>query len=449
MKPISRRNHSTSFSGITTAQRVVLALLLACLLAGISTGVVLYFRLAYLWAFLFFGAWIWAALSLRGLVIQRTSRTLRAQVGQIFEERFELKNTGRLPRLWLEVHDKSALPGATGSRILTLVTGRQTRSYLARTRLLQRGAFPLGPTVLLSGDILGMFPVRTSIPANDTLLVYPMMVEITTFPNPPGLLPGGEALRRRTHQVTPNAAGIREYYPGDPLNRIHWASTAHRDRFMVKEFELDPMADVWLILDSAKMVQAALPSPEMIQVERDIWRANVKIPLPASTEEYGVSIAASLARYFLRRGRAVGLVSAGKHPTLIPPDRGGRQLGKLLEALALSRAEGRVPLRGLVETQARHLPRGSTVVIVTPSVFSELVLVADFLLRRGLRPVVILLQADTFGGLKGSDQLAVNLRTLGVPVCLVPNGADLETVLCQENGTGKRQHFVYGQSEGM
>jgi uncharacterized protein (DUF58 family) len=67
-----------------------------------------------------------------------------------------------------------------------------------------------------------------------------MMFNIHSFPLPSGLLSGGEALRRRTHQITPNAAGVRDYAPGDPLNRIHWISTARRRRLMVKEFELDP-----------------------------------------------------------------------------------------------------------------------------------------------------------------------------------------------------------------
>jgi hypothetical protein len=55
-----------------------------------------------------------------------------------------------------------------------------------------------------------------------------------------GLLSGGEALRRRTHYVTTNASGVRDYAPGDSFSRIHWRSTARRNRLIVKEFELDP-----------------------------------------------------------------------------------------------------------------------------------------------------------------------------------------------------------------
>ena len=153
-------------------------------------------------------------------------------------------------------------------RVLTILKGRQGRSYLARVRLVKRGVFPLGPTVIATGDLFGLFPVEQEIAGEDSLLVYPMMVDVRGFPNPPGLLPGGEALRRRTHQVTPNAAGVREYTTGDPLNRIHWLSTARRGRLIVKEFELDPLADVWIFLDAAENVQAALPQAHLIYTQK-------------------------------------------------------------------------------------------------------------------------------------------------------------------------------------
>ena len=414
---------------MTPGQRVVLALFSLSVAAGMATGGKLYYRLAIFWGLLFFGGWLWSELSLRSLRFQRSARTLRAQVGQIFEERFEVQNDSVLPRLWLEVRDGSPLPGSDGSRVLTVIDGRHMRSYLARTRLVQRGVFPLGPTVLGSGDLFGLFPVSVSLPAEDALLVYPMMVDVRSFPNPPGLLPGGEALRRRTHQVTPNAAGVREYVTGDPLNRIHWMSTARRGRLIVKEFELDPLADVWVFLDAAREAQAALPGTAQQLSPHDLWQRTGKLTLPPSTEEYGVSCAASLVRDYLRRGRAVGLVSAGQQMALLSPDRGGRQLGKILEALALLRAEGELPLRALVETQVKHMVRGSTVVLITPSVDREIPLVVDYLLQRGLKPVVVLLEAASFGGKPGTEALIGGIKLLGVPTRVVKNGADLETAL--------------------
>lgn len=416
---------------MTASLRVVLGLLGLSLLALTVTGSPIYSRLSYLWGFLLVGSWLWAALALRGVQVRREALTLRSQVGQFFQEHFEVLNASRLSCLWLEVRDQSTLPGSQGARVLVMLRGGQRRSYRARTRLVQRGVFSLGPTVLVSGDPFGLFPVSRAWPSGGSLLVYPITVDVHTFPGPPGLLPGGEALRRHTHHVTPNAAGVREYAPGDPLNRIHWVSTARRDRLIVKEFELDPRAEVWIFVDAARDVQAALPyAPPTLAVDA-LWSPMTEPALPPSTEEYAVSIAASLGQYFLRRGRAVGLASCGQSqsPGTLSPDRGGRQLGKILEALALLRAEGKLSISALATAQAQHLPRGSTVVVITPSVREEVALTIDLLLRRGLRPVVVLLDAASFGGPPGTETLATAIAMLDVPVCQVANGADLGTAL--------------------
>ena len=79
-------------------------------------------------------------------------------------------------------------------------------------------------------------------------MVYPPTYPLPGFSPPVGQVSGGDALRRRTHYVTTNVAGVRDYVPGDSFNRIHWPSTARTNRLIVKEFELDPLSDVWLML---------------------------------------------------------------------------------------------------------------------------------------------------------------------------------------------------------
>ena len=408
------------------SRRMILILLAICLLAGAATGGTLYYQLAYLWIFLYVSSWILSKYSLRGLSLVRSSRTQRAQVGQIFEERYDLFNHGKFLRLWIEVRDESELPGSEGSRILTLINGKQGRSYLARTRLQRRGVYELGPTVLASSDIFGLFPTKKIEGFRSSLMVYPLMFEIENFPFPPGLLSGGESLRRRTHQVTPNAAGVREFVHGDSLNRIHWLSSARRDQLMVKEFELDPLADMWIFLDAYIYAQQALPVVETSSTLVDIFHSEAKIELPPTTEEYGISAAASIARLSLRRGRAVGLVAAGHQLTLLPPDRGGRQLGKILESLALLKAEGKIPLRTLIETQVKHIMRGSTVVLVSPLMNRDNEVLVDFLMQRGLRPIYIYIDPATFGG-PHSDTSAIAFRykMMGIPYRRIVYGTDL------------------------
>jgi uncharacterized protein (DUF58 family) len=208
---------------------------------------------------------------------------------------------------------------------------------------------------------------------------------------------------------------------------------------IVKEFELDPMAEVWIFLDAEARAQAEQPYSLPSQAVEAMWSPWKEVRLPPSTEEYAVSIAASLARHFLRRDRAVGLVShhqaSQRTPNVLPPDRGGRQLGKILEALAPLHAEGDLPISALVTAHAQHIVRGSTVIIVTPSANEELALVADLLSRRGLRPVIVLLDAASFGGLGDTKSLADAISGFGVPVCRVKNGDDLAAALSVELDT--------------
>ena len=414
---------------MTVGARIVIVLLLVSVVAGVVSGESTYFRLAYVWAGLLIVSWLWSWQILRGVEMVRKARSTRAQVGHIMEEKIELDNTGRLPRLWLAVSDRSSLPDSTASRLFPLVEAKRGRTYLSRTRLLQRGVYPLGPTSLESGDPFGLFPVERVYPPTDALLVYPLLVDIHDFPNPAGILPGGEALRRRTPQVTPNAAGIREYAPGDSLNRIHWVSTARRNRLMTKEFELDPQAEVWIFLDASKPGQASLPFTWPKKAREDLWKHKFEFSLPPSTEEYGVSIAASIARYFLRQGRSVGFVGSGQTLAMIPPDRGGRQLGKILESLALLRAVGKLPVWGLVDIQAQHLARGSTIILITHSAEKEVVIATDFLTRRGLRPIVVLVDAASFNGPAGSDDLTTVLKSMRIPVRMVRKDDDLSDAL--------------------
>jgi uncharacterized protein (DUF58 family) len=409
--------------------RITLVLFGFSLLGLAITGESIYARLAYLWFFLIVGNYLLSRMALKGIEIERVARVQRASVGDVFEETFDVRNRSRMPHLWLEVRDEGVLPGARGSRVLSLIGAGRTRSYVSRNRLVARGVFPLGPTRLSSGDLFGFFPVSQLIPAEGTLTVFPQIVELHSMPHLPGYMPGGEALRRRTHQITPNAATVREYSHGDPLSRIHWASTARRDRLIVKEFELDPLAEVWIFIDAEQRSQCHLEYKLETDAGSVMFQSLGGPQLLPATEEYVTSIAASLAKHYLQSGRSVGMVSAAKARDVLQADRGARQLGKIMETLALLKAEGDTNYFGLVVQYARTVPRGSTLIMITPSVSRDVLFATDQVRRLGLRPIVVLLDAQSFGGAAGSSQLAANLTGFGVPNTLIVEGKSLATGL--------------------
>ena len=415
---------------MSNSLRVLLGLLVVSLFALVVTGNALYSQLVYLLVFLVAGSWVWSRLALRGVQVHRMTRLQRAQAGQILGERFVIRNNSRIPILWLEVEDHSDLPDSRGSRVFTRIAGRQSQFYLSRTRLLNRGSFTLGPTKVLAGDVFGFFQVSSTFVAEKSLLVYPYMVDLHTLPNPAGFLIGGEALRRKTHQITPNAAGVREYVSGDSMSRIHWKSTARRNHLMVKEFELDPKAEVWLFLDMYEHAQAVLPTADRFSADM-FWIDSEKTVLSPSTDEYAISITASIARYYLIRARAVGLVSSALDAEVLTPDRGSHQLEKILEFLALVKAKGEIPFHTLLAREAQQIPRGSTVVLVTPSVDPQIAISLDQMMSLGLHPVVILLDAESFGGLAGTTQVMDTIKSMHIPVCRIENAADLAKSLNQ------------------
>ena len=416
-----------------TPGRIFVFLILIVGVVGTAVnGGTIYIRMLYLGVLLLLLAWLLTIFSLRGIKVDRHARSQRGSVGDIFEEHFEVTNSSRVPKLWLEVANGTNIPNATGSRILTFLRSKQKRIYTARTWLTSRGGFLLGPTTVTSGDPFGIFRVSKVFPAKSSLVVLPLLFQVNEFLSPPGLLPGGKAIRRKSIDVTPHASGVREYIPGDPMKRIHWPTSIRRDQLMVKEFEQDPQSEVWLFLDTHKGVHFARPQPESDSHPIDdlllLRRRQVK--LQPSSLEYAVSITASLAHYFIGQRRAVGLVTASyRSYKVIPAERSERQEAKILEELSFLQSESTYTLPSLVTAQMGQLPQGSSAILVTPMIWSELLIAVDSLQRRNLRPVVVLLMVESFGSRTSNEDLAQSLVERNIPLCRVYCEADLSETL--------------------
>lgn len=401
------------------AGRILIAILFGLGVIGVLiNGSALYSRFIYLSILLLLMAWAWTRWVVNRISLERSSRESRANVGDVFEESYKIVNNTIIPAAWIEIINQSKLPYAAGSRLLTLVMGKQKRSYNARSWLTRRGSFQLGATLINVGDPFGIFASQKIIPAKEKLIVFPMIQAIQFFPSSPGLLPGGHVIERKSQDITPHAAGVREYVHGDAMKRIHWRTSIRRDKLMVKEFEQDPQAEIWIYLDSQKTVhyQKAYQHEEQ-PLHNVLFVRRPKLKLPPSTLEYSVSIAASLAHYFIRQRRAVGYASVGQAFNILSADRSERQEAKILETLAFVEADGNTSIAALATMQANQLPQKSTVILITPNTKPELIVAVDDILFRNLYPVVVLLNAETFGGPTGTQNLINALRERRVPVC--------------------------------
>jgi uncharacterized protein (DUF58 family) len=411
----------------------ILALAALSFMAAQGTGIRLFFHLFYLLLALLMLSYLWAWSNLRGLRVQRETFTHRTQVGEQARERITIRNIWPVPKLWVELQDHSNLP-QHGSGFVTYLPAHDRRRWVARTPCTMRGKYTLGPATLISGDPFGIFRLERQVEGTGEVLVYPQTTPLPGFVLPSAELPGGQDVKSRTYHVTPNVATIRDYQPGDSFNRIHWRSTARVGQLMVKEFELDPTAEVYMVLDMQERIQQQLVSEQAVR-ERPNQR---ELRLPESTEEYGVLAAASITRHLLEQNRTVGLISWGQHREVIPAERESRQLFKMLEALSVLRAHGAQPLAEVLAGESVRFGRNCTLVIITASVDERWVVSLQHLLYRGVRAVVILVDPQSFGGWRDSLTIQARLAELRVPTYVFKQGQSLTDALQQPVALGAR-----------
>ncbi len=125
------------------------------------------------------------------------------------------------------------------------------------------------------------------------------------------------------------------------------------------------------------------------------------------------------------------MVAYGQSNEVVQPDRGERQLNRILETLAVLRAAGQVPVEDALQAEAYLFPRGTTVIVVTPNPQQGWVTAVRQIARRGLRVVTVLVNPESFGGRYSSEPLIPALQAAGMGTYLVNCGDNLTAVLSQ------------------
>src|SRR4051794_211542 len=309
---------------------------------AMSSGWRPFYVLAYAMLILCCSAWLWTRASLRGIVVAHARPNRRPQVGQPFVEETLLENRSHLPKPWLRLIDVSAVPGHPGGFVTSL--GSKTRVIHKVQGICSRhGRYRLGPAVVESGDPFGLFTRRMIVDSAEGILVLPRVIPISRL----ALLDAPRKEMRHRPRVASSAEvqTIRPYVAGDAPGRVHGRSSARYGRLMVKELASEPAAEIWLVLDmDARVHQGAGEH---------------------STEEYAVTIAATILTYVLRSGKTVGLISTA--PATRQVGRGPREETRLLEHLAQLHAGPGQELASLLTSARMSPPPGSHTIVITPA----------------------------------------------------------------------------------
>jgi uncharacterized protein (DUF58 family) len=325
------------------------------------------------------GMWLvsffWARSLAAGLRVEREHRYGWGQVGDVFEERVTLRNEGLFPAIWLLIDDRSTLTGHSIG-LGTGIGGRSRRSWMMRTTCSRRGAYQLGPTIIESGDLFGLYRVRVEYSdlvdfvVSPPVVNLPMDLQITS-----GYLLHDHRFARRLTERSSVSASTREFTSGDSLLRIHWLTTARRDEPFVRHYENIHASDsCWIVLD---LDRGAHPQAESL--------------------EHAIILALSVADRTLKTGLAVGILGRGDRLLLLPPAKGVEQFQRIQRALATIQS-GNEPLGELLLRFWPHLHDEHNLTVITPSRQTDWINNLTLLSRSHLRPSVLLLgdRRDSF-----------------------------------------------------
>ena len=367
---------------------------------------------------------LWAWTSLRGLSVSRRIASDRVQVGETFEDTIVLRNRSLLGKLWVELEDHSTLPGHRMGQVVH-IGPRRSREWTVRSIARRRGRHTIGPVVLRSDDIFGLFRREKMLPSTVELLVYPLVLDVGGYVPPSALQSGGETRHTRSSAPTPTVGGVRDYVHGDPTNRISWTMSARTGRLMVKEFESDPAADVWIVLDTALPNRAADAARH-----RDTEAAD-PVAFLDSSFELGVALATSMVRRSLDAGRAVGLLTGIEHPLVIPPERSDRQYLRILEWLAVIGSRPSSDLLELMLTNHGSFRRDAGIILITQAADSRLAGFLQSLRSRRVHSDVMGIDGRAFGEPSVDAELLHALGAAQVPSVVVDDAANLAGILAR------------------
>lgn len=354
---------------------------------------------------------LWSHLSLARISCRRQLSERRVFPGEKINVKLQVANRKPLPLPWIQVDDE--IPQALGGA--STLSGERPGSVLIRRSAamlwyssvkwkyelpcLKRGYYPLGPTVISSGDIFGLYSRSLKTAMEDHVIVYPRIFPVGRLPIPSQQPLGESRSEYRVFQDPTRPIGVRDYQHGDSLRHVHWKASARLQALQVKIFEPTTTFKVALFLSV------------------DSFTANGSFNEDAF--ELGISVAASLAHHVVEQGSPAGVFVNTRgvdsdQPVSLVPSGSRDQLTSILEALAKVTASSSVPFEHFLENEQKVLHAGTTVALIFATPPETLPLLLHSLKENGFKLLLFVIgegEALPWGE--------------GIPVHRVRNAGDL------------------------
>lgn len=315
---------------------------------------------------------------------------------------------------WMLIDDKIAkrytkLPPVALNLLVATVqlfsfSPKKTTLHRYALQTQRRGYYQLGPTLLETGDLLGLHRSFRIANQPSYLTVLPRLTVLEGIEISSRRPMGEMKVEDRVLEDPTLMTGLREYRAGDPINRVHWKATARTGTLHTRVFQPTCVQGAMLLLDMHESTNPQKHEP----VRTDL----------------AVSAAASIAHWLYQNAEPFGLVSNGRdaaermresnkkglysdrtsataniemrsqsdrlNPVVLGANRTPEHFAEIHRMLArLERTDGLKLDQLLIETESR-LPKLLSLIAIVQRVDEAGLLALEMMRRRGFALTVML-----------------------------------------------------------
>ncbi|WP_182868830.1 DUF58 domain-containing protein [Stieleria mannarensis] len=379
-----------------------------------------------------FLALTWARCS----IATRDGGDVEMKIGQTLPITVTVTNTSKVPVFWLLVED--LIPrwatihtpptlDIQGDRVqVFLMWPGQTRQLQYTIRCNRRGYFQIGPTVLETGDLMGLYRRYRVGTHPQYLTVLPKTVELDDYAIASRRPMGEIRMRDNVMEDPTRLRGIRRWEPGDPMRRVHWSATARTGILHSKVYEPTSIAGATLVLDLHTTTNPTQHEP--VRTDLSITAAfSIASSLHDQSQPFGFVTNGRDAADRIRTDGWIGdhrvrdqakqsatMLDTNDRlrPIILDASRGAVHLQRLRTTLArLERSDGMTLTELLVETESRISNETTLIAIVQQATPDSLATLIGFA-RRGKAVAVIIntLDINDYSAVAG-PLIAANIPT--------------------------------------
>lgn len=258
---------------------------------------------------------LYRKMALKGVEYTVDFNVTEAFEGDTIEIVEEISNNKWLPVPWLKTElstsrwlefTGSAAARGSDARFVPSVFALKPYQKCTRTRkavALKRGVFTLESTSLIGSDLLGLASVSRSVKTDKVIRILPSPYEVGEGELSQKELYGEIITRRFICEDPFIMSGSREYTGREPMNRIHWNSTARQGKLMVFNNEFSTLNRVLIMINMQKSGEGE-PRPPAIADTETMIKAAAFLLETFSKRRISVSFATNGSEKILINGGA-------------------------------------------------------------------------------------------------------------------------------------------------